>query len=187
MWLSVLISIFPSLILGVLSNWVYDLLRNAGFLPDHPSLKRVLVILIALLPLVLLVALPDTIPLPVIVLSIIFLVVLLINLDNWISPGLSSIRNRRRFRNLSSSELEYLYQFIRHEKLTIVFDETDPVVGLLQTKGIIYPSPLVDVGWLVRYKCSFDQGEPFSISPTDYQYLTDHPELFRNVVSEEKP
>lgn len=123
----------------------------------------------------------------VIISSIILLIVLLVNLDNWISAGLSFIRNHSRFRNLSSSEIQYLYQFIRHKTLTIGFDETDPIVGLLQTKGFIYPSPLVDVGRLVRYNCGFDHGEPFSISPTDYQYLTDHPGLFRNVVANEQP
>jgi hypothetical protein len=115
----------------------------------------------------------------VIISSIILLIALLVNLDDWISPRLRRRRKKRSvhslFRNLSSSELQYLYQFIRHKTLTIEFDETDPVVGLLQTKGIIYrrPYPL--------------PGEPFSISPTNYQYLTDHPELFWSVVSEEKP
>jgi hypothetical protein len=115
----------------------------------------------------------------VIISSIILLIALLVNLDNWISPRLRRKRKKRSvhnlFRNLSSSELQYLYQFIRHKTLTIEFNETDPIVGLLQTKGIIYRSP---------YPLP---GEPFSISPTNYQYLTDHPELFRNVVSEEKP
>ncbi len=117
----------------------------------------------------------------VIISSIILLITLLVHLDNWISPRLRRRQEKRSihslFRNLSSSELQYLYyQFIQRETLTTdEFDETDPVVGLLQTKGIIcrppYPLP----------------GEPFSISPTDYQYLTDHPELFRTVVSKEKP
>ena len=115
----------------------------------------------------------------VIISSIILLITLLVHLDNWISPRLRRRQEKRSihnlFRNLSSSELQCLYQFIRHKRLTNVFDETDPVVGLLQTKGIIYRQPYALYG------------EPFSISPTDYQYLTDHPELFRNVVSEEKP
>ena len=115
----------------------------------------------------------------VIISSIILLIALLVNLDNWISARLRGIRDqcsiRSLFRNLSSSELQYLYQFIRHKTLTIEFDETDPVVGLLQTKGIIYRQPYALYG------------EPFSISPIHYQYLTDHPKLFRNVVSKEKP
>ena len=115
----------------------------------------------------------------VIISSIILIIALLVHLDNWISPSLRSRRDKRSihslFRNLSSSELQYLYQFIRHKTLTIEFDETDPVVGLLQTKGIIYRQPYALYG------------EPFSISPIHYQYLTDHPKLFRNVVSKEKP
>ncbi len=210
MWLLVLISligILSSLIQGTISNWAYDLLRNAGFFPDRPSLKRVLIVLVALLLLVLLVALLDVIPLRilgqaspddayvkvlniwrakngtligmgVITLSIILLIALRVNLASWISPRLRSRRDKRSirslFRSLNSSELQHLYQFIRHKTLTIEFDETDPVVGLLQTKGIIYRPPYALYG------------EPFRISPSHHQYLTDHPKLFRNVVSKEK-
>jgi len=122
--------------------------------------------------------------------SITLVIVLLVNLDNWISPRLRRRRDKRfvrsLFGDLSSSELQYLYQFIWHRTTTIELDETDPVVGLLQTKGIIYPSPHVHIGRLTRYKCRFDHGEPFSIAPMVYKYLTDHPELFRNVVSKEE-
>jgi hypothetical protein len=120
--------------------------------------------------------------------SMILFITLLVNLDNWISARLRGRRDKRfvrnlfrdLFRDLSSSEMQYLYQFIWHKTLIIEFDETDPVVGLLQTKGIIFPSPRVYLRLLVRYKCRFDEGEPFSIEPTVYEYLTEHPQLLGN-------
>jgi hypothetical protein len=122
--------------------------------------------------------------------SITIPIVLLVTLDSRVSAGLRKRRDerceRRLCRDLSASELEYLYQFIWHKTTTIEFDETDPVVGLLQTKEIIYPSSRVYMGRLARYKCRFDHGEPFNIAPTIYQYLNDHPELFRKVVSKDR-
>jgi len=122
--------------------------------------------------------------------SITLLIVLLVNLDSWVSARLRRGRDkrfvRRLFRDLSASELEYLYQFIWHRTTTIEFDGTDPVVGLLQTKDIIYPSSRVYIGRLAKYKCRFGHGEPFNIAPIIYKYLIDHPELFRKVVSKDR-
>ena len=123
--------------------------------------------------------------------GITLLITLLVNLDNWISARLRRKHDKRfvrsLFRDLSLSELQYLYQFIRRRTTTIEFDETDPVVGLLRTKGIIFPSPPVHFGRLVRYKCGFDNGEPFDMAPRDYKYLDDHPEIFRDVLPKKKP
>jgi hypothetical protein len=125
----------------------------------------------------------------IIVSSITLLIVVLVNLDSWVSPSLRRERDkrfvRRLFRGLSVSELEYLYQFIWHRTTTIVFDGTDPVVGLLQTKEIIYPSSRVYIGRLAKYKCRFGHSEPFNIAPIIYKYLIDHPELFRKIVSKD--
>lgn len=55
----VIISIVAGVFLGVFSNWLYDLARKRDLLPKNPSIKMLVVVLIASLPLVLLVALPS--------------------------------------------------------------------------------------------------------------------------------
>lgn len=55
--LLIVIGIIAGIFLGALSNWVYDLLRQVGFLPDKPTLKRVVIIVLSFLPLAVLVAL----------------------------------------------------------------------------------------------------------------------------------
>ena len=57
--LSLIISIVAGLLLGAVSNWIYDLLKNRGFFPDKPGLKHVIIVILACLPLLLLVALPE--------------------------------------------------------------------------------------------------------------------------------
>jgi len=57
--LTIFLSIVAGVILGVLSNWLYDILRDKGFLPANPTPGRVLVVFIAFIPFLLLVALPS--------------------------------------------------------------------------------------------------------------------------------
>ncbi len=58
----VVTSIVASVMLGTLSNWFYDLLREAGFLPSGPRLRVVLVVVLASIPLILLAASPSMSP-----------------------------------------------------------------------------------------------------------------------------
>lgn len=58
-YLAILISILAGVILGVLSNWFYDLLKARELLPEKPSIKHLLVILLSFTPFLLLVALPE--------------------------------------------------------------------------------------------------------------------------------
>lgn len=55
----VMMSILAGVILGVLSNWFYDLLRSREILPERPTLKTVLFIVVLFVPFMLLVALPS--------------------------------------------------------------------------------------------------------------------------------
>ena len=51
-----IISVFAGVILGILSNWFYDVLRiKTGLLPKNPSSQRIVVVFIAMLPLITLV------------------------------------------------------------------------------------------------------------------------------------
>jgi len=54
----IVLSVIAGVILGVVSNWIYDISRNRGYLPDRPSLKRVVIVVFVFLPIVLFVALP---------------------------------------------------------------------------------------------------------------------------------
>ena len=56
--LIVIVSIIAGIILGVLSNWLYDLLRDKDIFPEKPTIKRAIVIILGFAPLLLLVALP---------------------------------------------------------------------------------------------------------------------------------
>lgn len=57
--LLIILSVVAGLVLGALSNWLYDLLKGAGIFPDRPRLKHILVIVLGALPLIVLVALPE--------------------------------------------------------------------------------------------------------------------------------
>lgn len=57
--LTLFLSIVAGVILGVLSNWLYDILRNKDILPGNPSAMRVFFVFIAFMPFLLLVALPS--------------------------------------------------------------------------------------------------------------------------------
>jgi len=58
----VAIGIVAGLLLGVLSNRVYELLKQRGLVPKSPTLKRWLILVLSSVPLLLLVALPEIIP-----------------------------------------------------------------------------------------------------------------------------
>lgn len=62
--LVVVLGIIAGIILGVLSNWIYDILKSRGFLPDRPSVKHTVVVVFAFIPIVFLVALPSFMPEP---------------------------------------------------------------------------------------------------------------------------
>jgi len=53
------IAVVSGIILGVLSNWLYDILCQAGVFPRRPTLKRVIIVLVLSLPLLLLAVLPE--------------------------------------------------------------------------------------------------------------------------------
>jgi hypothetical protein len=53
------VGIIAGLILGTLSNYLYDLLKQLGIFPDRPTVKRLLIILVAALPFIFLVVLPQ--------------------------------------------------------------------------------------------------------------------------------
>jgi len=57
--LLILVGIITGLFLDVLSNWLYEIFRQKGFLPDKPSFKRLLLVLLFFLPIILLVILPE--------------------------------------------------------------------------------------------------------------------------------
>lgn len=118
----------------------------------------------------------------VIATSVLLLVALLVNLDKWISSRLRTRQEKRQFYNLlnglSQRELVYLFQYIRHNTLLIEFDETDPVVGLLSGKGLIYPSVRAHIGSVVSYNSSYHHGQTFEMLPELHSYLTSHLEIF---------
>jgi hypothetical protein len=60
-WPIIVISTVSGVLLGLFSNWLYDLLKNRDILPERPTLKRFIAITIGLIPLLILVALPDLI------------------------------------------------------------------------------------------------------------------------------
>jgi len=55
----IVVSIVAGVLLGTLSNWVYDLLKQGGFFRDRPTVKRLIIIVLSFLPLVVLIALPE--------------------------------------------------------------------------------------------------------------------------------
>lgn len=118
--------------------------------------------------------------------TFIFVLGLLYKSVTWASSKLNARREKHQihvtFQNLSTSELTYLYQYIQNRIMLIEFDETDPVVGLLCDKGLIYPSLGVRIGDNpVRYRSNYDYGQPFNILPFVYDYLVRHPELLAKV------
>ena len=127
----------------------------------------------------------------VIATSILLLIVLLVNFDKWIS---SKLRKRREkynvadvLNNLGRDELHYLLQYIGNETLVMEFDETDPIVGLLKEKGLIYPpATRVRIGSVYSFKVRHD-GQEFDISPFLYEYLVEHPEIFGRLTKKHKP
>ena len=56
--LVVVISAAAGIVLGVFSNWFYDLLRERNILPERPTFKKILVVTLGFAPLLILVALP---------------------------------------------------------------------------------------------------------------------------------
>lgn len=118
----------------------------------------------------------------VIATSALLLIALLVNLDRRISSKLRTRRQKRQLYNLlhslSHKELVYLFQYIKHNTLLVEFDETDPVVGLLSEKGLIYPSVCARIGPIASYNSSYHHGQAFEISPELHSYLTSHLEIF---------
>jgi hypothetical protein len=114
----------------------------------------------------------------VIATSVLLLIAGVVNLDKWISGRLRTRQAKRQFHNLLNSlsqrELVYLFQYVKHNTLLIEFDETDLVVGLLNEKGLIYPSVWVHIGPVVSYNSSYGHGQTFEISPELHFYLTSH-------------
>lgn len=60
----VIIAVIAGLFLGVLGNWVYDLLKSREILSTNPTRKRFTIILLAFLPIIALVALPELLSTP---------------------------------------------------------------------------------------------------------------------------
>ena len=56
---ALVISVLAGVLLGTVSNWLYDLLRDYGFFPDRAGWKAVVIIGVSVLPLVFLVVLPE--------------------------------------------------------------------------------------------------------------------------------
>ncbi|MCA9924166.1 MAG: hypothetical protein KC421_17440 [Anaerolineales bacterium] len=59
--LATITSIIAGIILGVGSNWLYDILKKKKLLPEKPTLQRTIVVILFLSPFVILVALPSLI------------------------------------------------------------------------------------------------------------------------------
>lgn len=116
-----------------------------------------------------------------------FLVVisLLYKLGIWASIKLQNTFGRIQakheldnvFSNLSRDERLYLYKYVEHQTTLIEFDEHDPVVVSLNTKGLIYPSDHVRIGHVVSYSKHYEDGQSFQMLHLDYDYLCKHPEL----------
>lgn len=54
----ILASVLSGVVLGLLSNWIYDILKQRGIFPERPSLQKLIIIIAAFAPFILLVALP---------------------------------------------------------------------------------------------------------------------------------
>ena len=55
---SAVVSVIAGVILGTLSNWIYDLFKGAGIFPEKPTLKKVTAVGLGFVPFILLVILP---------------------------------------------------------------------------------------------------------------------------------
>ena len=55
----IIIAAVAGVVAGVLSNWIYDILRGQGRLPDNPTMKRFMVVVMVFLPLIVVSVLPD--------------------------------------------------------------------------------------------------------------------------------
>jgi len=53
------LSVIASILVGSISNWIYDLLKNVGVFPNKPTLKAMAVVGFASLPFILLIILKD--------------------------------------------------------------------------------------------------------------------------------
>ncbi|MBU1932025.1 superinfection exclusion B family protein [Patescibacteria group bacterium] len=117
-----------------------------------------------------------------------FLVVifsLLYKLSIWASIKLQNTFGRIQakheldnvFSNLSRDERLYLYKYVEHQTTLIEFDEHDPVVVSLNTKGLIYPPDRVRIGHVVSYSKHYEDGQSFQILYLAYDYLCKHTEL----------
>ncbi len=122
----------------------------------------------------------------VIATSALLIIVLLVKLDRSISGKLRMRREERQLKRqlqnilqgLSHKELDYLFQYIKHNTLLVEFDETDPVVGLLSEKGFVCPSVRVRISHVVSYRTSYHHGQTFEMPPALHSYLMNHREIF---------
>jgi hypothetical protein len=117
-----------------------------------------------------------------IIATITFVIFLLLLFDSFVLSKLIRVRERRfvnnLFRELSTPELLYLFQFVRNNTTAIEFNRTDPTVGLLCEKGIISQSHSVLTGDAVQFRTSYFNGEVYEIHPSTFQYLKEHLSLF---------
>jgi len=58
---AIFLGVVAGVVLAILSNWLYDILRDRGVLPPRPSVKRILAVIAFAIPLIVLVALPNII------------------------------------------------------------------------------------------------------------------------------
>lgn len=60
----IVIGIIASTLLGILSNWAYDLLRARGYLTDRPNRKQIIIVIAASVPIIALAAISSLRSLP---------------------------------------------------------------------------------------------------------------------------
>ncbi len=124
--------------------------------------------------------------------TLFFIIIVLVNLDNKVSRKLDKRHQKKgeqkKFQDLSTAELIYLYQFIYHNTTLVEFDETDPVVGQLSNKRLIFPS--ISNGFRrmsnPRFRSSYEYGCNYEISPEDFQYFSEHLELFQSIINNQE-
>ena len=56
---ALVLSAVAGVVLGTVSNWLYDLLRARGLFPTTPTWKAIIIVAIAVLPLIVLVVWPE--------------------------------------------------------------------------------------------------------------------------------
>lgn len=119
-------------------------------------------------------------------------IAVLTQVHEWNKSRLIEVRHKKRdsqriesLHTLNTNELLYLFQFVSYQTTVVEFSVTDPLVSSLVHKEIIFPvgSARAYFANNHRFRCGFDNGEPYEINFGVYNYLVEHQDIFNKMVS----